>query len=256
MANLLGIECGATRTVALFEQADEVLRAEFGPANLRLLSDRQLAAHLRKIAKAIDSPDCVAIGMAGARTTADKKRLHKITAGVWKTATAIHATNDLETALAADTRRKQIARVLVLSGTGSCCFGQAPDGTTAKLGGWGHILGDKGSGYEIGLRALKACVFYLDRDGTWSALGQRILRRLQLNSPDQLIDWVAGAAKPEIADLAREVFAAHARRDKISTDILDGAASTLAKDACACARKLAGKTKPVQSGSSSPAACC
>ena len=78
------------------------------------------------------------------------------------------------------------------------------------------------------------------------ALGQRILRRLQLNSPDQLIDWVAGAAKPEIADLAREVFAAHARRDKISTDILDGAASTLAKDACACARKLAGKTKPVR----------
>ena len=215
MADLLGIECGATRTVALFEQANEVQRAVFGPANLRLLSDRQLAAHLRKIAKAIDLPDAVTIGMAGARTTADKKRLLKAAVKVWPKASHIHATNDLETALAADTQRKPLDRVLVLSGTGSCCFGQAPDGTTAKLGGWGHILGDKGSGYEIGLRALKACVFYLDRDGTWSALGQRILRRLQLNSPDQLIDWVAGAAKPEIADLAREVFAAHsqARQD-------------------------------------------
>ena len=246
MTDLLGIECGATQTVALFEQADEVQRAVFGPANLRLLSDRQLAAHLRKIAKAIDLPEAVTIGMAGARTTADKKRLQKAAVKVWPKASHIHATNDLETALAADTQRKPLDRVLVLSGTGSCCFGQAPDGTTAKLGGWGHILGDKGSGYEIGLRALKACVFYLDRDGTWSALGQRILRRLQLNSPDQLIDWVAGAAKPEIADLAREVFAAHARRDKIAADILDGAASTLAKDACACARKLAGKTKPVR----------
>jgi N-acetylmuramic acid 6-phosphate etherase len=89
-------------------------------------------------------------------------------------------------------------------------------------------------------------VFYLDRDGTWSALGQRLLRRLQLNSPDQLIDWVAQAEKPEVADLAAEVFAAWAKRDKIAVDILDSAATTLAKDACACAKKLAGKTAPVR----------
>ena len=150
MADLLGIECGATRTVALFEQANEVQRAVFGPANLRLLSDRQLAAHLRKIAKAIDLPEAVTIGMAGARTTADKKRLLKAAVKVWPKASNIHATNDLETALAADTQRKPLDRVLVLSGTGSCCFGQAPDGTTAKLGGWGHMLGAKGSCNEIG----------------------------------------------------------------------------------------------------------
>jgi N-acetylmuramic acid 6-phosphate etherase len=77
-------------------------------------------------------------------------------------------------------------------------------------------------------------------------LGQRLLRRLQLNSPDQLIDWVANATKPEIADLAKEVFAAHAKRDKIATDILNGTISTLAKDACACAKNLVGKSDPVR----------
>src|SRR5437899_818016 len=80
-------------------------------------------------------------------------------------------------------------RVLVLSGTGSCCFGRTADGRTAKVGGWGHLLGDKGSGYEIGLRALRAVVYYFDRDGEWSGLGQRILRALQLNEPNDLIDW-------------------------------------------------------------------
>ncbi len=90
---------------------------------------------------------------------------------------AIHATNDLETALAADTQRKPATRVLVLSGTGSCCRGQSLDGATAKICGWGHILGDKSSGYEIGLRALKARVFYFDRDGTGSTLGQPLLCR-------------------------------------------------------------------------------
>ena len=245
MPGLLGIECGATRTVALHECGGKIVRAEFGPANLRLLDDAQLAKRLRQIAKQFPKPSAVAIGMAGARTPGDKLRLRAAAARAWPSA-AIHATNDLETALAADTRRKPATRVLVLSGTGSCCFGQSPDGATAKIGGWGHILGDKSSGYEIGLRALKACVFYLDRDGTWSTLGQRLLCRLQLNSPDQLIDWVAQAEKAKVADLAPEVFAAWAKRDKIAVDILDSAATTLAKDACACAKKLAGKTAPVR----------
>ena len=245
MPELLGIECGATHTVALHESAGQVIRAGFGPANLRLLNDTQLARHLQQIAKQFPKPSAVAIGMAGARTPADKLRLRRAATCAWPSA-AIHATNDLETALAADTQRKPANRVLVLSGTGSCCFGQSPDGATAKIGGWGHILGDKSSGYEIGLRALKACVFYLDRDGMWSTLGQRLLCRLQLNSPEQLIDWVAQADKAEIAGLALEVFAAWSKRDKIATDILDGATDILAKDACACAKKLAGKARPVR----------
>jgi len=47
---LLGIECGATHTVALHESGGKVARAGFGPANLRLLDDTQLARHLRQIA--------------------------------------------------------------------------------------------------------------------------------------------------------------------------------------------------------------
>ena len=37
--------------------------------------------------------------------------------------------------------------VLVLSGTGLCCFGKAAEGRTVKMGG---VIRDKGSGFEIG----------------------------------------------------------------------------------------------------------
>ena len=139
-----------------------------------------------------------------------------------------------------------ITRVLVLSGTGSCCFGRTWDGKTAKVGGWGHILGDKGSGFEIGLRTLKAVVYYYDRDGEWSKLGQRILRKLQLNEPDDLIGWVQTAGKDEIASLAVEVFNAWAERDEIAADILEGAAHSLAEDAASCAGGLVKEGAPVQ----------
>ena len=107
--------------------------------------------------------------------------------------------------------------MLVLSGTGSCCYGTTGGGKTAKVGGWGHILGDKGSGYEIGLRALKAVVYYYDCEGKWSSLGQRILRALELNEPNELIGWVQSAGKTEIARLALEVFGSAARRERIAS---------------------------------------
>lgn len=245
--HLLGIDCGGTRTIAICTAGDGKpdIRIESGPANLRLLTDSQLVRHLRTLARQLPRPDAIAIGMAGARTDADRRRLHDAANGVWP-GVPHTIVNDLEIALLADEvdssfdprRKTPAARVLVLSGTGSCCFGRTPRGKTVKVGGWGHLIGDKGSAYEIGLRALKAVVYCNDRDGRWPALGQRLLRKLQLNVPDDLIGWAQSAAKSEIAALAVEVFEASRRRDAIAIDLLAGAANSLADDAVDCARRL------------------
>lgn len=269
---MLGVESGATRTVALLEECDPVSQEgirvkemRLGPANLRLLDDRQLEDHFRRIARAWPVVDAAAIGMAGARTEADRRRIRRAAARAWP-GVPCHATNDLETALAAadpvavfgrpaegrrQARRSQATnskttRVLILSGTGSCCFGRSANGRTAKVGGWGHILGDKGSGFEIGLRALKAAVYYLDRDGEWSGLGRRLLRKLALNEPEDLIGWVQTAGKEDTAALAPEVFSAGSAGEAIAADILSGAAHSLAGDAVSCARRLAKPGAPVQ----------
>ena len=257
---LLGVECGGTRTVAAWGNLDlePVGLAHFGPANLRLLSEAQLASQLRQIRNAMPAPAAMAIGMAGARTEADFRRIREAAARVWP-GIPCRVTNDLETALQAASEpgglgassavrapRGPLTRVLVLSGTGSCCYGKTSRGRSVKIGGWGHILGDKGSGYEIGLRALKAVVYYYDRDGVWSGLGREILRALQLNEPNDLIGWVQKASKTEIAARAVQVFEAAKRRDGIARDLLKGAADTLAKDAAACARRLAKPGAPVQ----------
>ncbi len=245
----LAIEAGGTRTVALSDQFP-AWRKEFGPANLRLISDTDLARHFRIISLEFPRPAAIAIGMAGARTEADRERIRNAASIAWPSVPCI-ATNDLETALLAAepparNASDDMPRVLVLSGTGSCCFGRMPDGRTAKFGGWGHILGDKGSGYEIGLRALKAVVYYFDRDGKWSALGARLLRALLLNEPNDLIGWAQNASKTAIAALAVEVFQAWAKRDKIASDILTGAAESLAQDAACCASRLVKTGAPVQ----------
>src|SRR6185503_6136704 len=97
---VLGIESGGTRTVALAasDSGVELLRREFGPANLRLLDDRTLLQHFLSIAREMPRPSALAIGMAGARTERDHDRLRTAAAAAWKGVPCL-ATNDLETAL-------------------------------------------------------------------------------------------------------------------------------------------------------------
>src|SRR5271170_1309055 len=232
----LGVECGATRSVALLAPGGDLpcLRAEFGPANLRLLDDAGLVAHFTAIkglqGRGVAPLAGIAIGMAGMRTDSDRQRIRTAAAKVWP-GTPCYATNDLETALVAGEagdKTKAAARVLILSGTGSCCFGRKPDGKTIRFGGWGHILGDKGSGYEIGLRGLKKSMHFLDQEGRWPLLGVNILQALQMNEPEDLIDWAGKAGKSEVASLAVQVFEAAAQGDKIARNILADTAESLA----------------------------
>ena len=252
--SFLGVECGATRTVALLEPGGNMpcLRTEFGPGNLKLLDDAALVDHFTTI-KALQGKAAapligIAIGMAGMRTDFDRQRICAAAGKVWP-GTPCYATADLETALVAGEegeKSKKITRILVLSGTGSCCFGRKPDGATLRYGGWGHVLGDKGSGYEIGLHGLKASVFLLDRENRWPLLGRNILTTLQMNEPEDLIDWARTAAKSEIAALAIQVFASAAKGDKAARDILAAAAESLADDGMNCALRMVKKGAPVE----------
>jgi len=283
----LGIEGGATRTVALLADGSgqTLSRLETGPANMKLLTEAQLTRRFRSIAAALPRPGALGIGLSGAWVEADFEKIRSAAAKAWP-GIPCYATNDLETALIAaggpklckaakDFRylpgerspfpltpalspsegergnprqvsgkpklmgRKYLPQVLIVSGTGSGCYGKASNGKGVKVGGWGHVLGDKGSGYDIGLRALQAVVDAYDHTGFWPALGRRLLCTLQLNEPTDLIDWAQAAEKPEIASLAAEVLAAWGQKDNIACEILADAARCLARDAAACARRLA-----------------
>jgi N-acetylmuramic acid 6-phosphate etherase len=154
---------------------------------------------------------------------------------------------NLESAWDAANQGSRIPTVLIFSGIGSLVYGKKSSrGAPVKLGGWGPLLGDKGSAYEIGLRGLKASLYRYDQDGRWPALGARLLKTLRLNSPTELIGWARAADPSQIAALAAPVFRAWKAGDKIATDIISAAARSLAADGLACARRSAGPQGPVK----------
>ena len=106
----------------------------------------------------------------------------------------------------------------------------------ARAGGWGHLLGDHGSGYWIAVTGLRAAIREHDRHGRANQRLRRVLRRLCLNSPDELVDWIQGASKDAVAALAADMLEGDA-------GLMLQAASFLAQDCHAVAQKL-GLEKP------------
>lgn len=252
---LLGIECGGTRTVALAATSEGSLlvRKEAGPANLRLLDDRKLEGLLRSLASQLPSPAAIGVGMAGVRDRNDCARVEGVLSRVWP-GVPHRVDHDLESALAAaepEPGRKSRsqgpdARVIILSGTGSCCYGRNSIGRTAKVGGWGHLLGDRGSAYDIAFRALRQAAHEFDHFQTWSRFGQQALRALSLNEPNALIAWLQSAGKTEVAALAPLVFAAAKQGDRGARKVVADTARILSEDALACARHLSPRRGTVE----------
>jgi len=247
----LGIEAGATKSVAILADATGTCLQRLegtDPANLRLLSEPKLLGLLQHIAGRMPAPTALGIGMAGALDEADRGRIRAAAARIWPEVPC-WAGNDLETALAAASDKTSAAnsvRVIVISGTGASCYGQTANSAKVLTGGWGHLLGDRGSGYDIALRSMRAVFRTLDLTGKWPALGQRFLRALQLEEPAELIAWAGSADKAAIAALTVELFAAAAARDKIARKIRAESAELIAGNAIACARRLVRKASGVE----------
>ncbi|MGI9109561.1 MAG: N-acetylmuramic acid 6-phosphate etherase [Opitutales bacterium] len=247
---VLGIEGGGTRTTALLaDGADQVLASlSAGPGNLRLLDDEQLTTLLASLRDQLPAkPDRIGIGMAGVRTAADRARLTQAVARTWPDTPAVVA-DDLLLAIEAESWSADCAgQVLLLSGTGSCSLGRHRDGRTVKVGGRGHIIGDRGSACDIAVHALRSTVTISDIEAGWPALGGDMLAFLQMNDPEALIEWSMSASKTEIASLAQVVFeAAASRQDEIAVAILRRASDRLSKDAVHCAARIAAPGEKIQ----------
>jgi len=88
--------------------------------------------------------------------------------------------------------------IVLLAGTGSFAVGQNTAGETARAGGYGSQIGDEGSAYDIGRRAVLTAMHENDRTGVDALLGRRLLRELGC------ADWSEVQARAQAA--SDEVF--------------------------------------------------
>lgn len=77
--------------------------------------------------------------------------------------------------------------VVSLSGTGSNAMFVQDYEMLTSIGGYGPLLGDEGSGYDIGLRALKSALYSFDGRKNKTLLYDIIIEGLNIKSPTDMI---------------------------------------------------------------------
>ncbi len=136
-------------------------------------------------------------------------------------------------------------KIIVIAGTGSNCLGINEDGDQIRASGWDYILADEGSGYAVGLKALKAVMRAYDGRGKKTLLSETILKELNLKKVLDLVRWAYNEpfSKVRIGALAKTVSVTAQMGDRISMDILVKEAEEAAVSVITVADKLGFKNK-------------
>jgi N-acetylglucosamine kinase-like BadF-type ATPase len=170
----MGIDGGATKTLAAVLDLDRrtVQLAHAGPSNEDAVGTRAAVDALLAVADAAlersgieqSELDAAVLAVAGTDTAAIANQVRNARTDAWI------VVNDVVGAWAAGTGAKP--GVGVISGTGSNVFGVGGDGRAWRAGGWGHVLGDEGSGFWLGVNSIRAALRDRDGSGPPTALGK------------------------------------------------------------------------------------
>ena len=245
---VIGVNGGATHAdlIAVSRDRRILARIEAGPVNYHNIGADAVRETLHKAISTLieqsgqPADDLIAIGagIAGLDRPDDHAQFETIFGAVCP-GVPLALDNDAIVALIAATGRP--FGVVEICGTGSIGYGINHASKRARCGGWGHRL-DQGSGHAIGHQVLIAIRRATDQAIPPTQLTERVLNRLGLTNPSDLIGWMYDLNRtvPDIAALAAEAVRVTEidTPDMAATAILVQAADGLAEDAITIATKL------------------
>jgi N-acetylglucosamine kinase-like BadF-type ATPase len=129
--------------------------------------------------------------------------------------------------------------IVVISGTGCVAAGLNEAGRHARAGGWGYIIDDEGSAYDIGKKALRSAFRTLDGRAPKTKLTSVLTRRFRVKTLEDASNQIYSDALgiDGIAKLT-PLVSKLAPNDKVCREILSNAGVTLAELACVVAKQL------------------
>lgn len=223
-------------------------RAESGPSNPLKVGFR---AAERAIAKAYRaSLQDAGIPSTAARTThppllravcagisgVDRRAVHgPLLAWMRKAIPARHHLLTSDAAIALATAVRDASGIIVIAGTGSIAFARDDQGKLLRSGGWGIPYDDRGSGYDLGRRAVAAALEAFDGRGPHTVLMERICQHLDLADISEIISQ--RLEQQQVAALFPLVMEAAHEGDLVARHLCDEAARDLADLAVALLKR-------------------
>ena len=253
----LALDAGGTKTRCVLADETRILaRGHTGTVKLMRVAEAEAISRLHAMlaeatgAAGVSLADvkCTCFGLAGSRSESVRQWARRAIeeSGVGG---ELEICGDEEIAL--DAAFQDGPGILLIAGTGSNAIGRATDGRIFGAGGWGPVLGDEGSGYWIGLEAIRTSLRALDQDPRRDETAERSLvllnaigKHLGVASLGELVALAnlrapsTNANPPDFAALAPVVAECAAAEDPIAGSVLRRAGEELASLVTKVHRKL------------------
>jgi glucosamine kinase len=238
---VLGVDGGATKTLAavLDLESRALHLGHGGPSNEDAVGPKAAVEALLQAAEeaieragiAPERLDAGVVALAGTDTESVERSLRSALPEEWI------VVNDVVAAWAAATSARP--GVGVISGTGSNVFGVGFDGRAWRAGGWGHLLGDEGSGYWLGIESIKAALRDREASGPETALSEAALEFFGAASVEAVAArlYSKPLSKGEIAAFATETGRLAAAGDAVACELYERGVGYLGEQIAAVIRR-------------------
>lgn len=250
---VIGLDGGGTKTTTQLADLNGTVVAETqgGPSNFQIIGIEEAARNILDLVETCchavrcnnSAIGSMVAGLTGAGRSADQ---HRVAEGIQNAAQKrgmylqdLKIESDARIALEGAFRGKQ--GIVLIGGTGSIVFAKNAKGTINRAGGWGRLIGDEGSGYQIGREAFRSVAKMLDGRGRKTRLARMFGTAFGLRAHEDIIRAIY-REDFDLASAAPLVFRAAQQQDPVAIEILGSAACELI-EALQAAIKGMGKTR-------------
>ncbi|MFQ5708512.1 MAG: BadF/BadG/BcrA/BcrD ATPase family protein [bacterium] len=240
----LGVDGGGSKTTAVLSDLDgKVVRTNAGgPANVAVLDKETLAQLVKEIIQgllgdeSVDKVRWATFGLAGAGRQEEKQAVQEILAELGLAHFSVMTDAELLYYAIHGDRRG----ILISAGTGSIAILRNRQSVLEQLGGWGYLLGDEGSGFDVGRMAIRAVLKAVEKGQRPSELTHELLAFYQVARPQDLVTRVYSAANPQqfVASCAKLVCEQALQGEPNARGIVEAAAGALIQLAVRAVERL------------------
>lgn len=244
----LGIDGGGTKTeMILTTDLGKVISRVVGPGtNPGGITKAELFINLQTSLKKLFADICdvsdfrgyVFAGISGAGLLQNREKLSDVFHDLLPNATGIKIQSDSVNVVSAALGDKD--GVIVISGTGSCVYAKKGE-VLKRFGGWGYLLEDPASAYELGKNALKILLEVEEGLREKSILSDSV-RKLLGYDCDSNLGKIYELGKPYIASFAPAVTSAAQAGCPEALAIIDTSCNLLSKQIDAAIEFVGSKT--------------
>ncbi|MFP7298250.1 N-acetylglucosamine kinase [Neobacillus niacini] len=239
-AKLLAVDGGGTKTLAVLVNEDGTIlgKGKAGASNYQVVGAEGAKEALVEAiltafhdAGGLADVDKAVFALAGIDTEKDERIVEGVVERAVKALSievgSLVVENDCLSALLGATQNK--AGILLIAGTGSIVFAHDGKKQIIRSGGWGHRVGDEGSGYWIGKQAIQAVLKMQDGRGEETLLSRFVLDKFGFEKIEDLYNWTYSDSYSvdDVGSLAALVDDAYRLGDTVSKRILDHAVNEL-----------------------------